>query len=1133
MSDDNQYLPRTMLVQCNRKHSIDDKNEKKNEWSSAVNNLELRENDKISVHSSYINSVGSGDLIEWNKDGDNQDDKVRILMSYYVNNHALNQLREGYNFNNTQGKKYEDVNNKPLQLYRFQKLSERVKYSPSDPNSGVDSYYKPIEDKFLPGQFYKTCRIVNSSYTLENCSLTINPSTTGANHPVLTSTSKPIIQLLHPTRAYYIRFFNIVGQTWTSHQFSGVHSIRRNAFQNPSVVWLEYEMFKLNWFSTDAFPTTEITITCDIEVHSVPNRFYNELNGGRIQTFNFDPEQANADKVIFQEGQEVDNYFISMETFIQANDYIYKKGSGTIVKSFDLKPDDFRYYFSTTLKSTTVISDTDTEAIIEGDLTTLNYSIGQSMFIAMSGLYTPDSKEYMLGWVKSVNATDGETTIGLNRAPVGVPLYGGHVPAVHTEFDDIEIWNPLTISKEKLHYYVELTVNLPLEGDNLIIETSEMANLLAGGGGAPDYYDFPVLESIITNKGPNDLPVETEFYKACPNHFVVYPDESGCKDWVIHYRHKAFDLSNQNFSSPSDISNELTLQTHSITNLYDSEGNEIVNSQGKFPVNEFSFPVYTPSHDTEGNLIEEPTTNQTTWQPLTGDKTIIKGAFPDMAKFPEGSFCLIGYIEDIPNIGDSRYFIYFRTRETYHNIGNMIATDGRGEKSRVYKDYIIPKTATPTKAQIETYMNDDANDLIAGFPIKIYEKGSQEVLCSQLVGSNNITIQYDQNLSRFTIEYLHQPYTNTYSNVNGQDIGGDPSILQLFPAVSYKDHLTRLGGVNIERWAIDTIQPGQYQINDSYIHPLDPDYYEPIGLRFWNKLGFSKTFMNANRGWNNVHVPLGTTDARVDISTNLIIQNKPPEEEPRYWDVGLFDTIDKNGVFQAKSKYGSYGGMYLNNTSRGYGMPNSTSVPAEYEISNFDADHEYGDRANYLSNGSENRLLSIYNPDRQRHTYSTIKAESNQLKADSEPQKSISPYYFILSDIVDSSEGYISTNQRLPIVGLSNKVYTSLDFFTTQENPQSFVVRHPRTVSKISIRILDSNLEVPNNLGDNSSVIFMIQRNSENPNPILPNIFQQQQQMFQILTELYNKEREKNNKKALPEAEVISEFWDELLDEDN
>jgi hypothetical protein len=91
-------------------------------------------------------------------------------------------------------------------------------------------------------------------------------------------------------------------------------------------------------------------------------------------------------------------------------------------------------------------------------------------------------------------------------------------------------------------------------------------------------------------------------------------------------------------------------------------------------------------------------------------------------------------------------------------------------------------------------------------------------------------------------------------------------------------------------------------------------------------------------------------------------------------------------------------------------------------------------------------------------------------------------YYLVQSDILGNDLTYINeSGKSLPIVGVAFKNYSSNDFYFSFNAITPFLVKNPRTLRSIYVRLLNPDFSIPTNLGTKHSIIFQLTSTFQQP----------------------------------------------------
>jgi len=114
--------------------------------------------------------------------------------------------------------------------------------------------------------------------------------------------------------------------------------------------------------------------------------------------------------------------------------------------------------------------------------------------------------------------------------------------------------------------------------------------------------------------------------------------------------------------------------------------------------------------------------------------------------------------------------------------------------------------------------------------------------------------------------------------------------------------------------------------------------------------------------------------------------------------------------------------------------------------------------------------------------------ESNQKFGDSKPKLGNTPFYLIGSSF-PTNEYYGGKGTKLPIIGICSRQFSSFGFaFDLSESSITLTIDQDCTITSIRTKIYNNNFTVPTNLDDNSSVIYVIERNNYYPEPTEPQL---------------------------------------------
>ena len=389
------------------------------------------------------------------------------------------------------------------------------------------------------------------------------------------------------------------------------------------------------------------------------------------------------------------------------------------------------------------------------------------------------------------------------------------------------------------------------------------------------------------------------------------------------------------------------------------------------------------------------------------------------------------------------------------------------------------------------------------YPLEYYKdtKRARYLQFSQYVGSDNMTLTYNTEVSAFEYQFLHQPFATTFSLDGGVESGGDNAVRVYDNIPDELDNWEKYSGINVRNWATPILTRGQFNFNEiqnvpNFISQLYPSGINPetdmdaTGDAFMSKIGYLDSQYNPRTGTivkgtigigsnparpqSYAYVPNGTTGADIDVADAIINTSISAEDNPdaeAHGGVGQLmfypssvDTtkaeLRDSGVRYDYSftQFGQRGGLKTNNHNKAMGFPNIVGTPQVKDVQTFP------------------RSL---NPDGEQRSGYTIEIGSSPLRAVNLPIKLTDGYYFILCPtLIDDPQFYISANNGsvIPAIAIVSKTYVSGDFYTTFQSPITFYAKKRKVVSSIKIQIRNSSMGVPSNLGANSSVIFSIRR---------------------------------------------------------
>ena len=596
---------------------------------------------------------------------------------------------------------------------------------------------------------------------------------------------------------------------------------------------------------------------------------------------------------------------------------------------------------------------------------------------------------------------------------------------------------------------------------------------------------------------------------------LYYPENTHASYGNVVHQHHLDIEADKTFMSPSDIGGEWTNKFHALTNFIDYGGTrlEVLDTIGKgINRNKLVIPVF--GYNGANNTIATDGT-------INADLV----TYPLTAGFKQGSMKCKGYSEtggickvveadrtkttihtktliDIGVKQPNGYDLYFRSQHIPIRVQAEEDSVGYGAA----RPTMAPTTHTfgsPSVTKTET-----AYDRFSTMYPFQYIDDYPNALISQFVGTDNMTLSYNTDLSLFEFSFLHQPYTSPF--VDG--VGGDNSAQIHYPAYSFVDNWTRYGGINIINWASPEYESGVFRFQDVYqnrkdffgfslgIDILSGETHSEIGKRFMNKLGFSDFVMSSKSGSNFTpatfkYEPIGTTTYDIDSSFAVLENTLAAENEPLFasdifYPMSInttsekFNPADEIQFGKALYRFGSEGGERINNHSKGMGTPVTTGAPLTI---------------------NSTTLPQTHNPDNEQYSGYTVAVQSSVVSATQLPTKLEYPYFLLLSDIIDSPQYCITAHggSFVNVVSTIYRMYVAGDFYTNFSSSNSIYVTAPRTLSSITCSIRTPSLEVPTNIGENCTIIFQIDRERK-PVPVAPATYEEIQERDYAVMDLIN-----------------------------
>lgn len=1119
----------TIMVECNRATAIKTDaglNSQNNRWTCEFpSGIQIKTGDEVRVNSAYLSSIGVGDLISWKKSGAEQNNKARWIHSFYGCNDGKNDKREGYNIKGGEGTFYYDTDNRPCPLER---IIDEVGKRPSQNNNGDYDFYW-YEDPYCPMRFFGA-----QTLTISN-SYGINPST--ANKEVF------IVKIENDgsTKKTKMEFYYIPTSATT---------VGNEVLLDPAKILSVGQSFSLQTtnssgnssfdgqFSNNNLVSGQFTAN---EIDSVNKKIYiedlNDVITPQSTVFEgmvrFKLVQRQCSSKEYQANPQLTNFYatsFNYERHFPAvnKDYrIYEfqtlgDNAGTIEnglcnKLIDSAGDD--------VIATQVKDETDIVYNISCLTTEVNSDTTKIQIEILNPPFPIDNLTKLIelnGEFRTFYIRFKETTYGFEDI-VGYALNGNCVylgTPNQFQFNNVKRSCNQLQSPPPLNYTPPTTdcflyrpdIGMRLEYDLNITKQQYYTMSKTYGVDTPPTNNQKTFYTFVLNQSDdtfypsvlNTIREENLLEPAYNNSMSIqqYPSNHYFIQYigdiavlqnrtVPHYEYFDYEITDD-YSSPSDISTELTKQTHALSNARDKDGNIILDSSKKGLLqNKLCIPVWTSFTDPETSSpnVEVPSQGLLENGNLSG--TYARGSFllkANLYNLPRGISNSTGTPTPIPDQStlpkpypsNGIDYIYFRTKNTTFNRPT--------DHTHTYDFYQL---GYAQKSECK-----DQDDTVIGYPIQYIE--GEECYASQYIGTNNLTFEWDDTDSRFAISFAHQPTVSVVeTSATGETQGGQISATVYFPnpvgkdGYKYKLPQTRNGGINIENWNVDFTNVGdltpsevmtKYNLTRIEISDIinwwgkNDKNFNIIGQRFWEKLGFTTTTTLSKRGVNteatsNNFEMLGTTDNLLDVADNILISAEASEDTPFYTSNGAFGGGSTN--IDAKWKYASIGGLFTNNHAKGYGLPNTSGLPIEF----------FGSQGGGLD---FDPLKSTFNPDRNwwNRTGFTVETTSDKIIADSLPIKSEEPYFFIISDLIKSNFFVSKDGAEINILGTLSKLNSAGDFVYQYQAPQVFYATEDRVLTSITTEIRTPSLDVPVAVSPYSSVIYQIVRYNPKPEPL-------------------------------------------------
>lgn len=1171
-------IPQTFLIECNRATANyqDGLNNALNRWTTTFNNgIDLKVGDRVSINSAYLSSVGVGDLIQFELDetSPDQDNKATWLFDYYVVNDGCNDKRSEVNVNEGPGIFKWDVTNNDCLLYRYDIQAEKFTFD-AGARTLVAQYH---QDPYFPLEYYGTkvnhgngnvpvstgdfnslyyaIRLYRDNDTDTGSSLLsivqLDPGTApnGVLDPAFDARN-----MLMPGSSYQLIAQDIGnGYGFPSYYNDPIWNIAFTVAR-----WFQGTPNGLpnGWYASI---TNLSGIMEEIGVTSatVSGELY-DLGVGLESQWG-----AQGDRFLYPPVFD-ETVWTSLEgtTLTQAA-VVYPDAEGPEaggpynINTFNYQAlvlQDKRVedaIFKVRIEQFAPVDFTNWELGDEYEII-LQVSSAVGSILSVADVWNLNSQSRML-CLRTWNGTaynyhllyggDGALSVP-SRNRLNFDGYGFY-PCIEQNWNALNppaqvgpsIFGALQIVNDDNYPHQIFFCGKMINGITVrpINQNQYGLNLDAGqklnnpfvGVGAA-YYFFngtpPANYEVTGNQTRNPFDIPYSVYGRIGFDENVANDPNGGAPLYetlftdrLHREQFSFEI-NETWNSPEDIATALTEQTHALQNIRDSvTGEEIEGTAGfGLPQNRLCIPVHNVKDFGEvftGGI----------WQ-MGG----VSGA--DL----RGNFSLYDNYENVgvtprkssawgapTTITKDDVQIYFRGAGT--SVNKPVAfKDGTGTDRIPSNDPVLAgledydQTLNPQFAK--SYNNYGA---VVGYPMIYYDDGAgvKQAVISQWAGANDITFGWDTTQSRMTIGNMHIGRFS-FDDGTADNVGGTPSVNIYLPAVPYKQNQTRSTGIRIRQWAgykgIYGETPLEMLARVGLPNNQDLDgnewYFnkvEPVGNKFWTKLGF----INRPTEWDS------TTRNEIDSTFNIIAAGEPAANRPNPLDL-VNDSKGSNTSVPAGYEDSSFGSLNLNGHAVGAGgVVDTAGRPRQFEVL-VTADTV----AKYLVSEQQ------YNPDKEMSTAYSVQADTSLIVADALPIKTEWAYFFVLSDIITGSNFYTTrgNGQRLPIMGVVNKLNSDNDFYMSYPSSQSFYIEHDRFLTSITVEILNPDMSYPGLISSYSSIIFQVDRYNPVPADPSPPLWSIQDEWFQNLQELVGGALRQNGIRPTPERqmEVIEQLFD-------
>jgi hypothetical protein len=508
--------------------------------------------------------------------------------------------------------------------------------------------------------------------------------------------------------------------------------------------------------------------------------------------------------------------------------------------------------------------------------------------------------------------------------------------------------------------------------------------------------------------------------------------------------------------------------------------------------------------------------------------------------------------ENIGNVNDSNATPPVTNQKT---LDGTTMIDIKSTSTPNKKDYKLYELGSPDPAAADTpaYFGTTSTE----YPVRYIENDANNTYgrakASNYIGCDNMTLAYQTDLSAFTFQYFHQPFTSPFVDNTGGDISARVFYGNRKTGIQNHDSF---GGNNVSNWARPQFPRGTFTFEEIIDNITTVDFtngvnplkaVDPVGLRFFSKLGYipqdlgielsnRKYRLTEKYGNLGVSETIYQTQIELDDGSNVnfssittkfeatnyaelgssdsILSSIPPPENS----AGINSHIQRVTPTHGKSniivnRWGDY--IYypysLNSNTNSF---NSQASQVRYD----NATDSYGSVGGLLlTNASRSMGLPntqgsttlvnqqtvpvTLNPDCNIYLSYTVQTQSDFITASELPRKLNHGHMVILSNLIQSPNYSLNNQGRLPGISIINKTFIQGDFILSM-GMLTFYAKEDRTLTEVTTEIVNNDYSVPSALGTQSTVIYEI--TNMNPTPEKPPapIWARQQAAYSVLAQM-------------------------------